>query len=137
MELNNTGKALVALLFFRFVFGGYTAGMDQYSYTDVESALTVLLIYALLGIFAVLFLLGKRIGVIGIIGLDAIFIFLQSVFTVTSLMHITAAGPHDPLNNAGAAVLMFGFSALTLILAIKIYRENKIGKKQPLTPEKK
>ena len=81
MELTWSGKALVVTLLFRLLFGGYLIGMDQYNYNDVESALTVLLIYGLIGIFATLFISGKKYGLIGIIGLDVIFIILQSVFT--------------------------------------------------------
>jgi hypothetical protein len=57
--LTGSGKALVVTLLFRLLFGGYLVGMDQYRFNDIESALTVLLIYVLLGIFAALFLLGK------------------------------------------------------------------------------
>ena len=57
VKLTWSGKALVVTLFFRLLFGGYLAGMDQYSFNDVESALSVLLIYGLIGIFATLFLL--------------------------------------------------------------------------------
>lgn len=62
MELTRNGKFLITTLLFRLFFGGYLAGMDQYSFNDVESALTVLLIYGLVGAFTVLFLLGKRFG---------------------------------------------------------------------------
>jgi hypothetical protein len=59
MELTENGRVLVATLLFRLLFGGYLIGLDQFHFNDVESALTVLLIYGLVGIFAVLFLLGK------------------------------------------------------------------------------
>jgi hypothetical protein len=127
MELTKSGKALVATLLFRLLFGGYLIGMDQYRFDDVESALTVLLTYGLIGIFATLFLLGKRYGLLGIIGLDVIFIVLQSVFTIATLSQIADAGLHDPLTNWWATLLMYLFSVLTLMFAFKIYRENRLS----------
>jgi hypothetical protein len=124
VELTWNGKALVVTLFFRLLFGGYLIGMDQYLFNDVESALTVLLIYGLIAIFAALFLLGKRYGFIGIIALDVIFIILQSIFTIVTLGQIADAGLHDPLANWWATLLIYLFSLLTLIFAIKIYRET-------------
>ncbi len=125
MELSVNGKMLVVTLIFRLFFGGYLAGMDQYRFNDFESALTVLLIYGLLGIFAVLFLLGKRFGLLGIIGLDIVLILLQAAFIVSSLSQLTDAGLHDPLNNLEATLLTVMFSLITLILAIRTYRQHK------------
>ncbi len=127
MELTWSGKALVVTLLFRLLFGGYLIGMDQYRFDDVESALTVLLIYGLIGIFATLFLLGKRYGLLGIMGLDVIFIVLQSVFTIVTLSQIADAGLHDPLTNWWATLLMYLFSLLTLMFAFKIYRETRLS----------
>jgi len=124
MEFTWSSKALVVTLFFRLLFGGYLIGMDQYLFSDVDSALTVLLIYGLIAIFAALFLLGKRYGVIGIIGLDVVFIILQSLFIVATLGQIADAGLHDPLANWWATLLMYLFSLLTLTFAIKIYKET-------------
>ena len=73
VELTGIGKALVVLLLFRLLFAGYLIGLDQFHFNDIESALTVLLIYGLIGIFAALFLLGKRYGLTGIIGLGGHF----------------------------------------------------------------
>jgi hypothetical protein len=124
MELTWSGKALVVTLLFRLLFGGYLIGMDQYSFNDVESALTVLVIYGLIGAFATIFLLGKRFGLIAIIGLDAVFIVLQSVFTIASLSQITDPGLHDPVANWWAMLLMFMFSILTIAFAIKTKRDT-------------
>jgi hypothetical protein len=131
VELTWSGKALVVTLLFRSIFGGYLIGMDQYRFNDVESASTVLLIYGLIGIFATLFLLGKRYGLLGIIGLDVIFIISQSVFTIAALSGIADAGLHDPLTNWWATLLMFLFSILTLIFAFKTYREPQLSLKIP------
>jgi len=121
--LTGSGKALVVTLLFRLLFGGYLVGMDQYRFNDIESALTVLLIYVLLGIFAALFLLGKRYGLIGVIGLEVIFIIMQSIFIIVTLGQIADAGLHDPLANWWATLLMYLFSLLTLIFSIRVYRE--------------
>ena len=125
MELTWNGKALVVTLFFRLLFGGYLIGLDQYSFNDVESALTVLLIYGLIAIFAALFLSGIRRGLIGIIGLDVIFIILQSLFIIVTLGQIADAGLHDPLANWWATLLMYLFSLLTLIFSVRAYREYR------------
>jgi hypothetical protein len=125
VELTWNGKALVVTLLFRLLFGGYLIGMDQYLFSDIESALTVVLIYGLIVIFAVLFLLGKRYGLIGIIGVDAIFIILQSIFIIVTLAQIADAGLHDPLSNWWATLLMYLFSLLTLTFAIRVYREPR------------
>jgi putative exporter of polyketide antibiotics len=123
MELTWNGKALVVTLFFRLLFGGYLIGLDQYHFNDVESALTVLLIYGLIAIFATLFLLGIRRGLIGIIDLDVIFIILQSLFIIGTLGQIAEPGLHDPLSNWWATLLMYLFSLLTLIFSIRAYKE--------------
>jgi hypothetical protein len=124
VELTWNGKALVVTLLFRLLFGGYVVGMDQYHFNDVESALTVLLIYGLIGIFVTLFLLGKRVGLKGVIVLEAIFIVMQSVFTIAALGQVADAGLHDPLANWWATLLMYLFSLLTLTFSIKVYRET-------------
>ena len=128
MELTGNGKALVVTLLFRLLFGGYLIGMDQYLFNDIDSALTVLLIYSLIGVFTVLFLSGKRIGLKGVIGLDAIFITIQSIFIIASLSQITDAGLHNPINNWWATLLMYLFSLLTLIFAIRTSRETKLSR---------
>ena len=124
MELTWSGKTLIVTLLFRLLFGGYLMGMDQYSYNDVDSAVTVLAIYGLISIFATLFLIGKRIGLLGIIGLDVVFIVLQMIFTIASLSQITNPGFHDPITNWWGTILMFMFSILTPVLAFKTYRET-------------
>ncbi|MEE8323595.1 MAG: hypothetical protein V3R57_08235 [Candidatus Bathyarchaeia archaeon] len=127
MELTANGKALIIILLFRLLFGGYVVAMDQYHFNDFESAVTVLVIYALLGIFAAMFILGKKIGLVGMIGFEGIFIVLNSVFIILALGQITDPGMHDPLDNWWATLLRYSFSILTLVLSIKAYRETKQG----------
>jgi putative exporter of polyketide antibiotics len=127
MNLTKIGKALVVTLLFRLLFGGYLIGMDQYRFNDVESALTVLLIYGLIGIFATLFISGIRYGLLGLIGLDSIFITLQIAFTILSLSKIVDPGLHDPLVNWWATMLMCLFSLLTLIFSLSANREINIS----------
>lgn len=124
MELAANGKALVVTLLFRLLFGGYLIGVDQYHFNDVESALTVLVIYVLLGTFVTLFILGKRYGLVGVIGLEVVFIVLNSVFIVLALGQIADAGMHDPVDNWRATVVRYLFSILTLIFSIRAYRET-------------
>jgi hypothetical protein len=124
MELTKNGKALVVTLLFRLLFGGYLVGVDQYHFNDFESAVTVVVIYALLGIFAAMFLFSKRCGLVGIIALETVFVILNSVFIIASLGQIADAGMHDPLDNWWATLLRYLFSALTLVFSIKTYKEN-------------
>ena len=124
MELTGRSKALLVTLLFRLLFGGYLVGMDQYHFNDVESALTVLVIYVLFGIFVALFLLGKRYGLIGVIGLEVIFILLNSIFIIVSLGQITNTSVHNPLDNWWATLLRYMFSLITLVFSIKVYRET-------------
>jgi hypothetical protein len=125
MELTWSGKALIITLLFRLLFGGYLMGMDQYSFNDVDSALTVLVIYGLIGVFAILFLIGKRIGLIAIVGLDVVFIVLQLIFIIASVSQITNPGLHDPVANWWGTLLMFIFSILTLVFAFDTYKETE------------
>ena len=125
MELKWNAKALMVTLLFRLLFGGYVVSMDQYLFNDIDSALTVLIIYLLIGIFATLFLMSKRYGLLGIMGLESIFIILNSVFIVLTLGQIADPGMHDPLSNWWATVLRYLFSLLTLIFAFKAYRETR------------
>jgi hypothetical protein len=122
--LTDKGRALVITLLFRLIFGGYIVAMDQYRFNDLTSALTVLLIYVLMGIFASLYLSGKRVGLKGLIGLEAIFLLLNTAFTLMSLGQMIDTGLHSPLNNWWQTLLRCFFSLLTLVLSIRLYREE-------------
>lgn len=126
-EFTRSSKALVVTLLFRLLFGGYLIGMDQYRFNDVESALTVLLIYGLIGFLAIMFILGTNYGLLGLIGLDAIFIILQSAFTILTLCQIVNPGLHDPLVNWWAMLLMYLFSLLTIIFSLRANGEINLS----------
>ena len=80
MELTRNGKVVVVTSIFRMIFGGYLIGNDLYRLNDANSALEVLLIYGVIGLFAALFVVSKRygrFGLLGLIGLDVLFIGAQ------------------------------------------------------------
>jgi hypothetical protein len=116
------GKALVVTLLFRLLFGGYLVGKDQFYFNDFESALTVLLINVLLGLSVTLFLLGRRYGLIGVMGLSAFIIISQSIFLVVAFVQ-PEARVHDPLDNWWAILLYYLFSSLAIVFSIRAYRE--------------
>ena len=124
MSLSRNGKALIVTMLFFLLFGGYLIGLDLYHFNDVESALTVLFIYVLFGIFTTLFLFGKRHGLFGLMALDIIFIILQTIFVIISLSQITNVGLHNPLANWWATLFMYLFSLLTLMFSVRVYKEN-------------
>ena len=123
MKLTWNRKVLVVTLFFRLLFGGYLIGKDQFYYNDIESAITVLLLNVLLGIFATLFLLGKKYGLLGIMGLSAFIIISQSIFIIVTLGQTTDVQVHEPLANWWAILIYYISSLLTLIFSIRVYRE--------------
>jgi hypothetical protein len=123
-KISGSGRALAATQMFRLLFGGYLAAQDRFSYNDSGSALMVLGIYALLGLFTVLFLFGKRPGLHGIMGLSVILIAAHTAFIFISAGQGVDAGLHDPLNNLWSTVLRYVFFLLTLVWGIRVYREK-------------
>lgn len=120
------GTALVVTQLFRLLFGGYLIGLDQFHYTDLESAYSVLFIYVLIGIFTTLYLLGRRkSGLLGLLVLSVFLLIMQSLYI---FIYFSATTPdpswHSPLFQWWATVSNFLFPLLTLIFAIKVYREN-------------
>ena len=130
MELTRNGKVVVVTSLFRMIFGGYLIGNDLYRLNDANSALEVLLIYGVIGLFASLFIVSKRhgrFGLLGLIGWDVLFIGAQFVFTFLSITKLTDPGLHDPLTNWWSLLLMFSFSMLTLIFSLRAYREINLS----------
>ena len=124
-RLTRSGRALLITQVIRLLFGGYLAIQDQYLYHDTESAVTVLMIYILLGIFTAMFLFQKRGGLLGILGLSIILILFNTVFTLLALGGTIAAGMHDPLDNWWATVLRYVFFGFTLVFAIRVQRDTR------------
>jgi len=124
--ISSLGIALVVTQLFRLLFGGYLVGFDLYYYNDSESALTVLLIYLIIGFLTALFLLGrKKSSLIGLIAISVFMLFMESVYLVVYYSQpIPDASLHDPMLNIWASVFNFLFPILTLLFAIMIYREN-------------
>ncbi|MGY5876169.1 MAG: hypothetical protein RTU30_10510 [Candidatus Thorarchaeota archaeon] len=119
------GIALVVAQLFRLLFGGFLIGFDLYYYNDLESASSVLVIYAIIGIFTALFLLGKRYGLIGLIALSVILIIMQSLYIIVYFSQTTMdLSLHDPIANLWATLLNYLFPLLTIAFSFKVYRET-------------
>jgi hypothetical protein len=130
MELTRNGKVVVVTSLFRMIFGGYLIGNDLYRFNDANSAFEVLLIYGVISLFATLFIVGKRYGrygLLGLIGMDILFIGSQIVFTILSVSKLVDPGLHDPLTNWWSLLLMFSFSLLTLIFSLRAFREISLS----------
>ena len=124
MSQTSNARYLTIILFFRFIFGGYIAGMDQYLFNDPESARTVLLIHALMsGLFS-LYLFGRRIGIKALMYVEAIYLFLNLAYSALSIGQVFDPGLHDPLADVWLTMMQIIFSALTLYYTIKVNKEN-------------
>jgi hypothetical protein len=127
MELTGNGKVVVVTSLFRMIFGGYLIGNDLYRFHDSGSALQVLLIYFVISLFVALFIISKRrgrLGLLGLIGWDVLFIGAQLVFTFLSVSKLTNPGLHDPVTNLWSLLLMFTFSMVTLTFSLRAYKET-------------
>jgi hypothetical protein len=124
VKLTSNSKALVSTMLFQLLFGGYLIAKDFYAYDDTGSALTVLGIYGLLGVFTTLFLFGKQLGLAGILWLSTLLILFHTVFIILSIGPVDA-GAHDPMANWWSTLLRYPFFLLTLIFSIRVYRERR------------
>ena len=123
--LTSSGIALVVTQLFRLLFGGYLIGFDMYYYNDLESAVSVFMIYVIIGLFTTLFLIGKKKpGLYGLIALSIILIIMQSLYII---VYFSAPTPdpswHNPIPSWWATVSNYAFPILTLVFAIKVYKE--------------
>ena len=128
MELTCNGKVIVVTSLFRMIFGGYLIGNDLYRFNDANSALQVLLIYGVIGLFVTLFIVSKRhgrLGLLGLIGMDVLFIGAQFVFTFLSARKLVDPGLHDPVTNWWSLLLTFSFALVTVIFSLRAYRESR------------
>ena len=123
MNTTRYEKALIITLLFRFLFGGYIGGMDQYLFHDVDSALTVILTYAITGLLFSLYLCGKRTGLKALIGLEAIFLCINVLYTIMSITQMFDPSLHDPLANVWLTLTQIIYSISTLFFSIKVNRE--------------
>ena len=123
--LSSFGIALVVTQLFRLLFGGYLIGLDQFHYSDLESAWTVFGIYTLIALLTTLFLLGrKRPGIIGLIALSIFLIAMQSLYIIVYFSQpIPDPSWHSPLASWWATVSNYAFPILTLVFAIKVNKE--------------
>jgi hypothetical protein len=125
LKLTSSGKALVVTMLFQLLFGGYLIAKDFYVYDDIASALTVLVIYVLLGVFTTMFLFGKRLGLAGILWLSTILIMFHTIFVISTSFGPVDAGLHDPMVNWCSTLARYPFFVLTLIFSIRVYRERR------------
>ena len=124
MSQTSNTKYLTIILFFRFLFAGYIAGMDQYLFNDPDSARTVLLLHALMVALFSMYLLGRRTGIKALMYVEAFYLFLNLAYSALSIGQVFDPGLHDPLADVGLTLMQVMFSALTLYYTIKINREN-------------
>jgi hypothetical protein len=124
MNQTSNAKYLTIILFFRFLFGGYIAGMDQYMFNDPGSARTVLLIHALMGVLFSLYLFGRRIGIKALMYVEAIYLILNLAYSALSIGQVIDPGLHDPLADVWLTLMQVMFSVLTLYYSIKLNKEN-------------
>ena len=124
LRLTENGRALTTIIFFRMLFGGYLIAMDQYRYSDVDSAWTILTIYLLIGMFTTLYLYGKQEGIKLLFGLETVFLLLNKVFMGIALGGYAEVGMHGPLDTLWETALRYIFSLLTLVFSIRAYRES-------------
>jgi UDP-N-acetylmuramyl pentapeptide phosphotransferase/UDP-N-acetylglucosamine-1-phosphate transferase len=123
--LTASGIALVVTQLFRLLFGGYLIGFDLYHHNDLESALTVLLIYVVIGVLTALFLIGKKkAGLIGLIALSVVLLVMETLYVI---VYVSTPSPdpswHNPLASWWALVSNYLFPLITLVLTIKVYKE--------------
>jgi hypothetical protein len=123
MNQTRNVKYLTIILLFRFLFGGYIAGLDQYLFNDIDSARTVLLIHALMGVLFSLYLFGRRIGIKALMYVEGIYLFLNLVYSALSIGQVIDPGLHDPLADVWLTLMQIMFSLLTLAYSIKVNRE--------------
>jgi hypothetical protein len=124
MNQTSNAKYLTIILFFRFLFAGYIAGMDQYLFNDIDSARTVLLIHALIGVLFSLYLFGRRIGIKVLMYVEAIYLLLNLVYSALSIGQVIDPGLHDPLADIWLTLMQVMFSVLTLYYSMKVNKEN-------------
>ena len=128
MEISKCGRIVIVTSLFRLLFGGYLIGNDLYRFDDGNSALQVLVIYTLIGLFTTMFISGKRTGLFCLIGLDSLFIIAQSTFMILSFSKLIDPGLHNPLSNWWSMLLMVFFNVSSLIYSLKTVKDYRVAK---------
>lgn len=99
--------------------------MDLYYYNDPESAISVLALYGLMGIFGVLFLSGRRYGLLGLMILSGFLLIAELVYVAMFLTQTSnGSGWHDPSANCVTTIADSLFSLLILVFSFKVYKET-------------
>ena len=98
--------------------------MDQYLFNDIDSARTVLMIHALMGVLFSIYLFGRRIGIKALMYVEAIYLFLNLAYSALSIGQVFDPGLHDPLADVWLTLTQVMFSVLTLYYTIKLNKEN-------------
>ena len=124
MSQKSNVKYLTVILFLRFLFAGYIAGMDNYLFNDIDSARTVLLIHVLIVVLFSMYLCGRRIGIRVLMYVEAFYLFLNLAYSALSIVQVFDPGLHDPLADVWLTLMQIIFSALTLFYSIKVNNEN-------------
>jgi hypothetical protein len=97
--------------------------MDQYLFNDIDSARTVLLIHALMGVLFSLYLFGRRIGIKALMYVESIYLFLNLAYSALSIGQVFDPGLHDPFADVWLTFIQVLFSVLALYYTIKVNRE--------------
>ncbi len=125
LSLSRTSFILLVTMLFYLLFAGFLIGVDLFHYNDPESAISVLIIYGLMGGLTSLFIAGKKYSLIGLIVITAILLVAQVGYMVVyATAPVTDPSAHDPFANLLVTVLNSLFPLLTLILGLQIRREN-------------
>lgn len=125
ISLSRNGIALIVTLMFTLLLGGYFIGTDTFHYNDPESAMSVLVLYSMLGIFGTLSLLGKRFGLLGLMCLSGLLAIAQLAYVIVFHSGVaTGPGWHDPSANWFITILDIIFSLLVLVFSFRVYREG-------------
>ena len=125
--LSTDAVVLVIIQIFRLLFGGYLIGFDLYYYNDPESAWSVFILYAIVGILTTLLLLGrKKPALIGLIVMSVVLLLMESIYM---MVYYSQAIPdpslHDPAANWLATISNYVFPLLSLVFAIRVYKESE------------
>ena len=100
LQLSRTSIFLLVTMLFYLLFAGFIVAVDLYYYNDPDSAVSVLMIYGLMGILTSIYIAGKRYGLIGLIIISAVLLVSQVGYIIA---YVTAPvidpSAHSPFAN--------------------------------------